>query len=227
MIGMDANGDSNSNRNKRKRRSYSATRGRGGLKEAITLQDKGKVSRAVCEAALWSLRTLMRCIDWDNVAEVKFVNSMVDGFANWNLETIDGCGMKWISKEAKRFLLEKHGVDPRLIVENFDIGRTFDKHYPKDMELRNCLSNNLAGYEKKLVREHLVPKSEMKKHLADWSVPVSEIVENEFDLALITAEEDERLKDSEYRDKRPGGWRRCYRECGIELERLPGKALSA
>lgn len=193
--------------------------------EAITLQDKGKVSRSVCEAALWNLRTMMRCIDWENVGEVKFVNSMVDGFACWNLETIEGCGLKWISREAKKFLLEGHGVDPRLVVENFDIGRTFDRYYPKDMVLRNCLSNNKPGFEKLLVREHLTPKSEMKKHLADWSVPISEIIDGDFDLALITAEEDKRLTDSEYRDKRPGGWRRCYRECGIEVERLPVKAI--
>lgn len=193
--------------------------------EAITLQDKGKVSRSICEAALWNLRTLTRCIDVENVSEVKFVNSMVDGFANWNLETIDGCGMKWISRDAKKFLLETHGVDPRLIVENFDIGKTFDKYYPEDAVLRNCLSNNLAGFEKQLTREHLVPKAVMKKHLADWTVPISEIIENDFDLALITAEEDERLRKSAYRDERPGGWRRCYRECGIEIERLPVKAI--
>ena len=106
---------------------------------------------------------MMRCIDWENVGEVKFVNSMVDGFACWNLETIEGCGLKWISREAKKFLLEGHGVDPRLVVENFDIGRTFDRYYPKDMVLRNCLSNNKPGFEKLLVREHLTPKSEMKK----------------------------------------------------------------
>lgn len=163
---------------------------------------------------------LTRCIDEKNAAEVKFVNSMVDGFATWNLETIAGCGMKWISREAKKFLVEKHHVDPRLIVENFDISKTFDKMYADDLELRNCLSNNVPGFKKRLTREHLVPKAVMKKHLADWSVPISEIVENDFDLALITAEEDERLKDSDYRDKRPGGWRRCYRECGIEVERL-------
>lgn len=194
-------------------------------KEAITLQDKGKVSRSVCEAALWNLRTMMRCIDWENVNEVKFVNSMVDGFAQWNLETIEGCGLKWISREAKRYLLEMHHVDPKLIVENFNIGKTFDKYYPDDLELRNCLSNNKSGFKKALVREHLTPKSEMKKHLADWSVPISEIIDGDFDLALITVEEDKRLTDSEYRDKRPGGWRRCYRECGIEIERLPVKAI--
>lgn len=189
----------------------------------ITNQDKSRVSKPFAEAALWHLRTLMQCADKSvkNSEEVKFVRAMVDGFACWNLESIGGCGMKWISKKAKRWLVEEHGVDPALLVENFAISKTFDKYYPDDLELRNCLSNNVRGFKKRLVREHLTPKKEMKRKLEDWSIPASKIVEEDFDLALIAVEEDRELSKRGWAAKRPGGWRRCYRECGIELERLP------
>lgn len=193
-------------------------------KKPITHQDKDRIPREFLMGILWDIRKDYKCVSDGSKLQKSLVDRLVDGFIQWDLVILEGCGLKWISKEAKKFLLEKHCVEPGLIVENFNIARTFDKYYPEDMELRNCLSNNKEGFVKQLTREHVVPVSEVKKHLADWSVPMDEIVENDFDVCLVTAAEDARLTESGYRNERPGGWRRCYRECGIEVERLPGVA---
>lgn len=189
-------------------------------KSPVLLQTpENRVSRSWFESQLWALRVAFRTAG-TNEAELNIAKSLVKGFASWMLETVEGCGLKWISREAQRFLFDEHGVDPRLVVENFAIGKTFDRAYPDDLVLRNCLSNNLAGFEKRLTREHVVPISAMQRDLMDWNVPMEEILENDFDLALITAEEDRALSKAGYKSKRPGGWRECYKKCGIEVRRL-------
>ena len=181
---------------------------------------ENRVSHSWFESQLWAMRVAFRTAE-GNEAETKLAKALVKGFASWMLESIEGCGMKWISRGAERFLFDEHGVDPRLVVENFDIGRTFDRFYPNDLELRHCLSNNKPGFKKLLTREHVVPISAMQRDLMDWTKkPMAEILENDFDLALITAEEDRALSKAGYKSKRPGGWRECYKKCGIEVRRL-------
>ena len=183
----------------------------------LLLQDSKRfVSRAWMESVLMGLRTAFSTAR--SKEETKIVKCMVRGFALWNLETIEGCGLKWISKAAKKFLVDDGGVDRKLLVQNFDVGKTLKTYAPR---LSGVLANNKEGVKKALTREHVVPISVLIERLKDWNAPISEILDGCMDVCLITAEEDAALSKAGFRQKRPGGWRQCYRECGIEVERLP------
>ena len=41
-------------------------------------------------------------------------------------------------------------------------------------------------------------------------------------ICWITREENKKLDKNGYRDNRPGGWKKCYKECGIEVLRNKG-----
>ena len=44
-----------------------------------------------------------------------------------------------------------------------------------------------------------------------------------YSMCFITKEEDKALRDHHYTTTRPGGWRKCYEECGIKIAINPGK----
>ena len=70
----------------------------------------------------------------------------------------------------------------------------------------------------KLVYEHTTPISEFFYDLTTCNnlSEIEEKLDNYSGICWITREEDDRLTKN-YRAKRPGGWRKCYNECGIQL----------
>jgi len=41
------------------------------------------------------------------------------------------------------------------------------------------------------------------------------------EIALITKDEDHSLSANNFASSRPGGWRKCYRDSGIEIVQIP------
>ena len=55
--------------------------------------------------------------------------------------------------------------------------------------------------------------------IPSFDMPADKIVKKET-VAWITRAEDACLDKNEYKDSRPGGWRKCYKECGIDVVKL-------
>ena len=66
-----------------------------------------------------------------------------------------------------------------------------------------------------LYYEHCNPIKELRLALLDANKEVEEIVKKDF-VCWVTREENDRLNKKGYKYKRPGGWKKCYKECGIE-----------
>ena len=69
------------------------------------------------------------------------------------------------------------------------------------------------------MREHCVPISELVDLVLNSDVPVADIVKLET-VAWITRAEDACLRGAGYAHSRPGGWQKCYAECGIDVVEL-------
>ena len=70
-----------------------------------------------------------------------------------------------------------------------------------------------------LVYEHTTPIGEFFKEILTCKSQneVLDKLDSYSGICWITREEDDRLS-KKYRRKRPGGWRKCYKECGIIVE---------
>jgi hypothetical protein len=71
----------------------------------------------------------------------------------------------------------------------------------------------------RLVWEHTTPLSKFYDVLIKCEniEDVIEELKNYTGVCWISREEDNLLNKKGYRDKRPGGWEKCYKECGIEV----------
>jgi len=69
-----------------------------------------------------------------------------------------------------------------------------------------------------LIAEHATPKSVLLSMLIEADVSEwDNLIEEHSVVCWITREENNRLEKSGYRQKRPGGWKKCYELCGIVL----------
>jgi hypothetical protein len=69
------------------------------------------------------------------------------------------------------------------------------------------------------MREHCVPINELIDMVMNGDIAAADIVKHET-VAWITKEENQRLRKAGYEHSRPGGWQKCYAECGIEVVKL-------
>lgn len=67
-----------------------------------------------------------------------------------------------------------------------------------------------------LYYEHCNPIKELRLALLNDNKEVEKIIEKDF-ICWVTREENKELDKRGYRDKRPGGWKKCYKECGIKV----------
>jgi len=70
-----------------------------------------------------------------------------------------------------------------------------------------------------LVWEHTTPLAELFETLIKCTseTDVSKTMKNYSGVCWISRKEDDLLNKNKYRSKRPGGWKKCYKECGIYL----------
>lgn len=70
-----------------------------------------------------------------------------------------------------------------------------------------------------LLWEHTTPIGELYITLTECNTldEVKSVMSNYSGVCWITRDEDNMLNSSGYRSKRPGGWLKCYEECGIEI----------
>lgn len=90
-------------------------------------------------------------------------------------------------------------------------------------------SETLKKYDKghkKLMHEHVVPIKEITKAIENPQLyeNVEEIIDM-MEIALITKDEDKMLTAKGFQSERPGGWKKCYEKCGIEIVSIPLKQL--
>lgn len=91
-----------------------------------------------------------------------------------------------------------------------------------DIPLKDMRWHNQPKYDsgrQVFILEHCMPVHQLVEMAMDDSVPVDDVLAQEA-TAWITREENQRLNDAHYQKKRPGGWQKCYAECGIEVEKL-------
>ena len=69
------------------------------------------------------------------------------------------------------------------------------------------------------ILEHCMPVHQMVELAMDDSVSVEDVLAQEA-TAWITRDENQRLNDKHYQKVRPGGWQKCYAECGIDVIKL-------
>lgn len=70
---------------------------------------------------------------------------------------------------------------------------------------------------KKIFCEHVYPLTLLAKRFLDGKIDVEICINNRF-CVWITADENNSLNIKGYRNERPEGWEKCYRDCGIELK---------
>lgn len=161
---------------------------------------------------IWSWRLLWSALK-DRPGGEFLWNLNVDAPLKWMNEYIDGRGTSYMSKDAKKLLMDL-GVPEEEFVKTINIYKIRDK-YDKSL-----LDNTKAGANtKKIVREHMIPRKMLREMIKDTTVPPEEIVER-CKIAIITKEEDDRLQAAGYRQKRPNGVMYCYRDCNIDLIEL-------
>lgn len=70
-----------------------------------------------------------------------------------------------------------------------------------------------------IVWEHTTPLNILLKELItkQSQEEINECMNSYSGVCLITREEDDRLNASGFRCVRPGGWKKCYEDCGIEV----------
>lgn len=88
-----------------------------------------------------------------------------------------------------------------------------------DMTWHNQTAKKRDPGRKLFMRDHCVPIRELVDLVLNSDVPVDDIV-NQETVAWITRAEDACLRGAEYADSRPGGWQKCYAECGIDVVEL-------
>ena len=137
----------------------------------------------------------------------------LDAPLKWMNEYIEGQGISYISKAAKKSLLDL-GVPEEEFNSSLNIYKIRDK-YDKAL-LDNTKS---GGSTKKIVREHMIPRKMLREMIKDSSIPADEIIER-CKIAIITKAENDRLDAAGYKQNRPNGVMYCYRDCGIELIEL-------
>ena len=89
-------------------------------------------------------------------------------------------------------------------------------------------SESLTKYDKGhklLMHEHVVPVKEIIEAIQNPKrfENVDEIIDM-MEIALITKNEDHSLSANNFASSRPGGWRKCYRDSGIEIVQIPLQA---
>ena len=87
------------------------------------------------------------------------------------------------------------------------------------------VSESLTKYDKGhklLMHEHVVPVKEIIEAIQNPKrfENVDEIIDM-MEIALITKDEDHSLSANNFASSRPGGWRKCYRDSGIEIVQIP------
>lgn len=98
---------------------------------------------------------------------------------------------------------------------------------PVEILSGNYNAESLKKYDKghkKLMHEHVVPVKEITKAIENPQhyENVEEIIDM-MEIALITKNEDKKLTAKGFQSERPGGWKKCYEECGIEIVTIPLK----
>ncbi|MBR5153332.1 MAG: hypothetical protein IKW57_00865 [Alphaproteobacteria bacterium] len=88
-----------------------------------------------------------------------------------------------------------------------------------DMTWDNQTAKKRDPGRKWFMRDHCVPIRELKDLVLNSNTPAYKIVKRET-VAWITRAENACLDKKEYKDSRPGGWRKCYKECGIDVVKL-------
>ena len=88
-----------------------------------------------------------------------------------------------------------------------------------DMTWDNQTAKKRDPGRKLFMRDHCVPIRELVDLVLKSNKPVDKIVKRET-VAWITRAENACLDKKEYKDSRPGGWRKCYKECGIDVVKL-------
>ena len=77
---------------------------------------------------------------------------------------------------------------------------------------------------KEFLCEHCNPLNEIIDNICNTNEQVSNILEKQLKTAWIAKKENE-LLDKNYRKRRPGGWKKCYKECDIKLLDKNGKEI--
>jgi len=148
-------------------------------------------------------------IAWAHISELKKtedrrIKTQIFGNLNHLMRVWSGDRAKLVSKKAlELFKKEKPDQNP------------FDVRW----EQRGILGN-LAPRKPKIVWEHTVPVGQFIKEMASECNTQEEVISKMFTYpgaCWITRDEDDSLNSNGYKNMRPGGFEKCYSDCGIEV----------
>lgn len=93
----------------------------------------------------------------------------------------------------------------------------FSLLWPDRFELGHC--ERIGRKRSMLLWEHTTPLNEAARSLVKCAdeLQVKEWMSAYSGVCWITRAEDDMLNDKGFRSRRPGGWERCYAECGIDV----------
>lgn len=85
-----------------------------------------------------------------------------------------------------------------------------------DLYSMTWLNQNKFDPKRKIFHyEHCNPIKELRSAVLDTNENVQKILKRDI-VCWILKSENKELDKRGYREKRPGGWQKCYKECGIE-----------
>jgi len=148
-------------------------------------------------------------IAWSNVRELKTttdpaIRTQIFGNLNHLMRVWTGDRAKLVSKKALE-LFEK--VKPEQ--------NPFDVRW----EQRGVLGNH-GPRKPKIVWEHTIPVGQFIKEMAKECSTQEEVISKMLTYpgaCWITREEDDMLNSNGFKNSRPGGFKKCYSQCGIEV----------
>jgi len=147
-------------------------------------------------------------IAWAHIRELRettdpVIRSQIFGNLNHLMRVWTGDRAKMISKKAlELFEMEKPDQNP------------FDVRW----EQRGVLGN-VGRRKPKIVWEHTIPVGQFIKEMADECSTEQEVIRKMKTypgVCWITRDEDDSLNSNGYKNSRPGGFSKCYSDCGIE-----------
>ncbi len=147
-------------------------------------------------------------IAWSHVVELRrsnddLIKKQIFGNFNHLIRVWSGNRAKFISHKALELF---SGIKPDL--------NPFDVRW----EQRNILGFD-SPRKPRIVWEHSLPVGQFIKELS--TIETFEIFEPKFleypGACWITREEDDKLNSSGFKNGRPGGYLKCYTQCGIEV----------
>ena len=89
------------------------------------------------------------------------------------------------------------------------------------IDLKTMTWKTQTKYDKKRLifhYEHCNTIHELTERLLETNEPVENILKY-YIVCLILKKENKKLYDNVFKSKRPGGWQKCYKQCGIKYKK--------